>query len=967
MDEFWYTHSRVNWLGTCKLSTSYPPLDSRFCDWKQNRSSISWSLCFLVRPLFSSPALIPWQLIDLDEFWYTHSRVDWLSTCKFSTSYALLDSRFCYWKQSRSSISWSLCFLVRPLFSSLALIPWQLINLDEIWHTHSRVDWLSTCKLSTSYAPPDSRFCDWKQNRSSISGSLCFLVGPLFSLLALIPWQLIYLDELWHTHSRGDWLITCKLSRSFALLDSRFWEWKQSWLSSSWSFCFLVWPLFSSLALVPWQLIDLDEIRHTHTTVDWLSTCKFSTSYALLDSRFCYWKQSRSSISWSLCFSVRPLFSSLALIPWQLSDSDGIGHKYSRGDWLITCKLSRSYALLDSRIWEWKQSCSSCSWSLCFLVWPLFSSLALIPWQLIDLDEIWHTHSRVDSLSTCKLSTSYPPLDSRFCDWKQSTSSISWSLCYLVRPLFSSLALIPWQLIDLDEFWHTHSRGGWLTTCKLSTSYPPLDSRFCDWKQNRSSISWSLCFLVRPLFSSPALIPWQLIDLDEFWYTHSRVDWLSTCKFSTSYALLDSRFCYWKQSRSSISWSLCFLFRPLFSSLALIPWQLIDLDEIWHTHSRVDWLSTCKLSTSYAPPDSRFCDWKQNRSSISGSLCFLVGPLFSLLALIPWQLIDLDELWHTHSRGDWLITCKLSRSYALLDSRFWEWKQSWLSSSWSFCFLVWPLFSSLALVPWQLIDLDEIRHTHTTVDWLSTCKFSTSYALLDSRFCYWKQSRSSISWSLCFSVRPLFSSLALIPWQLSDSDGIGHKYSSGDWLITCKLSRSDALLDSRFWEWKQSCSSCSWSLCFLVWPLFSLLALIPWQLIDLDEVWHTHSRVDLLSTCKLSTSYPPLDSRFCDWKQSRSSISWSLCFLVWPLFSSLALIPWQLIDLDEVWHTHSRVDRLSTCKLSTSYPPLDSRFCDWKQNRSSISKFVLFGSTTFFLASPYTLTVDRFGWIFAHT
>ena len=175
-----------------------------------------------------------------------------------------------------------------------------------------------------------------------------------------------------------------------------------------------------------------------------------------------------------------------------------------------------------------------------------------------------------------------------------------------------------------------------------------------------------------------------------------------------------------------------------------------------------------------------------------------------------------------HSRGDWLITCKLSRSFALLDSRFWEWKQSWLSSSWSFCFLVWPLFSSLALVPWQLIDLDEIRHTHTTVDWLSTCKFSTSYALLDSRFCYWKQSRSSISWSLCFSVRPLFSSLALIPWQLSDSDGIGHKYSSGDWLITCKLSRSDALLDSRFWEWKQSCSSCSWSLCFLVWPLFFL-------------------------------------------------------------------------------------------------------------------------------------------------
>ena len=177
------------------------------------------------------------------------------------------------------------------------------------------------------------------------------------------------------------------------------------------------------------------------------------------------------------------------------------------------------------------------------------------------------------------------------------------------------------------------------------------------------------------------------------------------------------------------------LFGLTTSSLALIPWQLIDLDEVWHTHSRVDWLSTCKLSTSYPTLVSRFCDWKQSRSSISWSLCFLVWPLFSSLALIPWQLIDLDELWHTHSRGDWLITWKPSRSYALLDSRFWEWKQSWSSSSWSLCFLVGPLFSSLALIPWQLIDLDDFRHTHTTVDWLSTCKLSTSYPPLDSRFC----------------------------------------------------------------------------------------------------------------------------------------------------------------------------------------------------------------------------------------
>ena len=517
------------------------------------------------------------------------------------------------------------------------------------------------------------------------------------------------------------------------------------------------------------------------------------------------------------------------------------------------------------------------------MVRPLFSSPALIPWQLIDLVEFLHTHSRVDWLSTCKLSTSYPPIDSRFCDWKQNRSSISWSLCFLVRPLFSSPALIPWQLIDLDEFWYTHSRVDWLSTCKFSTSYALLDSRFCYWKQSRSSISWSLCFLVRPLFSSLALIPWQLIDLDEIWHTHSRVNWLGTCKLSTSYPLLDSRFCYWKQSRSSISWSLCFFVRPLFSSLALIPWQLIDLDEIWHTHSRVDWLSTCKLSTSYAPPDSRFCDWKQNRSSISGSLCFLVGPLFSLLALIPWQLIDLDEFGHTHTRGGWLTTCKVSTSYALLDSRFWDWKQSRSSISWNSCFLVGPLFPSLSLIPWHLIDLDEFRHTHTTVDWLSTCKLKTSYPPLDSRFCDWKQSRSSISWSLCFLVRPLFSSLALIPWQLIDLDEFRHTHSRGGWLTTCKVSTSYALLDSRFWDWKQSRSSISWNSCFLVGPLFPSLSLLLWQLSDSDGIGHKYSRGDWLITCKLSRSYALLDSRFWEWKQSWSSSSWSLCFSVWPL------------------------------------------------------------------------------------
>ena len=289
-------------------------------------------------------------------------------------------------------------------------------------------------------------------------------------------------------------------------------------------------------------MIDLDELWHAHSRGDWLTTCKISTSYALLGSRFRDWKQSSSSISWNSCFLVGPLFPSLSLLLWQLSDSDGIEHKYSRVDWLITCKLSRSYALLDSRFWEWKQSCSSSSWSLCFLVWPLFSSLALIPWQLIDLDEIWHTHSRVDWLSTCKLSTSYAHLDSRFGDWKQSRSSISWSLCFLVGPLFSSLALIPWQLIDSDEIRHAHTTVDWLSTCKFSNSYALLDSRFCYWKPSRSSISWNWCFLVWQLFSSLALLPRKLSDMDGTWHTHSRFDWLSTCKLSTSYAPLDSRF-----------------------------------------------------------------------------------------------------------------------------------------------------------------------------------------------------------------------------------------------------------------------------------------------------------------------------------------------------------------------------------------------------------------------------------------
>ena len=64
----------------------------------------------------------------------------------------------------------------------------------------------------------------------------------------------------------------------------------------------------------------------------------------------------------------------------------------------------------------------------------------------------------------------------------------------LARPLFSSKALIPWKLFDLDEIWHTHSGGTWIKTCKVSTCYKPHQLRFWDWKQSRSSISWNLCF-----------------------------------------------------------------------------------------------------------------------------------------------------------------------------------------------------------------------------------------------------------------------------------------------------------------------------------------------------------------------------------------------------------------------------------------------------------------------------------------
>ena len=52
-------------------------------------------------------------------------------------------------------------------------------------------------------------------------------------------------------------------------------------------------------------------------------------------------------------------------------------------------------------------------------------------------------------------------------------------------------------------------------TCRVSTSYIPLGSRFFDWKQSRSSISLNLCFLFRPLFSSLTLSRWKLFDLDE--------------------------------------------------------------------------------------------------------------------------------------------------------------------------------------------------------------------------------------------------------------------------------------------------------------------------------------------------------------------------------------------------------------------------------------------------------------------
>ena len=96
--------------------------------------------------------------------------------------------------------------------------------------------------------------------------------------------------------------------------------------------------------------------------------------------------------------------------------------------------------------------------------------------------------------------------------------------------IFSSLDLLPWRLLDLDDFWHTHSWSNWRATCKVSTSWAPFDSRFCPWKQSKSGISWNLIFLVWPLFSSLALLPWESFVLDEFWHKHNGGKWLSYMK-----------------------------------------------------------------------------------------------------------------------------------------------------------------------------------------------------------------------------------------------------------------------------------------------------------------------------------------------------------------------------------------------------------------------------------------------------
>ena len=155
-----------------------------------------------------------------------------------------------------------------------------------------------------------------------------------------------------------------------------------------------------------------------------------------------------------------------------------------------------------------------------FFAWPLLYSQALLPRKLFDLDEIRHTHSGGVWIITWKVSICYVLCDLRFSDWKQN-SRVGWAfleICaFLAWPLLYSQALLPRKLFDLDEIRHTHSGGVWIITWKVSICYVLCDLRFSDWKQN-SRVGWAsleICaFLGWPLFSSLAILPWKLLDLD---------------------------------------------------------------------------------------------------------------------------------------------------------------------------------------------------------------------------------------------------------------------------------------------------------------------------------------------------------------------------------------------------------------------------------------------------------------------
>ena len=143
----------------------------------------------------------------------------------------------------------------------------------------------------------------------------------------------------------------------------------------------------------------------------------------------------------------------------------------------------------------------------------------------------------------------------------------------------------------------------------------------------------------------------------------------------------------------------------------------------------------------------------------------------------------------------------------------------------------------------------------------------------------------------CFLVRPLFSSLAFLRWTLFDLHKIWHTHTGSNWLTTCiifflKLHLTqDIVLGIRVgWSSREVCAFCfdnffprqpSYAESCSIWMIFGT------QIVEL--IVQVHAKFQLLEL--------QFEPRFCHWKQSSSSISCNLCFLVWPLFSSLALLP----------------------------------------------------------------------------